>query len=634
MNPIIKAVKALQELGWKKIWYYALYQIGLRSGHYLRTMPVTHEPFGGAPALAPYPQFPHISEGQQDQVLIAADQICRGSVSLFGGKPSSLDLTLGASSLHWSRLERSSPEKDIKMIWEPARFGWAITLARAYAYSGDPSYARFFWEKTLKFIDLHPPNLGRQWQSGQEVAIRLMVWIFCDRVLANAPSSSADNRRRLWQSIADHANRIPPTLIYAQAQNNNYLISEAAGLYTAAQYLPAHPNAQKWRQLGWDWLNWAFQNQIDENGTYVQHSVNYHRMMLQLAVFADHIRRLAGDADWPEPTLKRLQAATRWLQSLTDPETGRTPNLGANDGALIFPLSNQPFTDYRPTVDAAAKAFLEIDIYDPPALSEFADWLDLSAPAVKMPRHPQAPDLLRLDRPEGRAFLHTANYNDRPSHADQLHADLWWQGVNIALDPGTFQYNALPPWDNALASTAVHNTLIVDGKDQMQRAGRFLWLGWAQGEVVGYEMEEDGSIKRVIAEHDGYRHLGVQHRRSLQSTRNGWFVIDSLMPCRKARNKVHQFQLTWMLPDWKYQLKAENCLLLESPDIKFKLIIEGTCEVNLFRAGECIHGEMKNHPTWGWIASSYGTKQPALMVVATQSGMLPSIFHSIFLFNA
>ncbi len=163
------------------------------------------------------------------------------------------------------------------------------------------------------------------------------------------------------------------------------------GCILAAQYLPAHPNAQKWRQLGWDWLNWAFQNQIDENGTYVQHSVNYHRMMLQLAVFADHIRRLANDADWPEPTLKRLQAATRWLWSLTDPETGRTPNLGANDGALIFPLSNQPFTDYRPTVDAAAKAFLEIDIYDTPALSEFADWLDLSAPAVKMPRQPLSP---------------------------------------------------------------------------------------------------------------------------------------------------------------------------------------------------------------------------------------------------
>ena len=491
-----------------------------------------------------------------------------------------------------------------------------------------------FGRRHFKFIDLHPPNLGRQWQSGQEVAIRLMVWIFCDRVLANAPSSSPDNRRRLWQSIADHANRIPPTLIYAQAQNNNHLISEAAGLYTAAQYLPAHPNAQKWRQLGWDWLNWAFQNQIDENGTYVQHSVNYHRMMLQLAVFADYIRRLANDADWPEPTLKRLQAATRWLWSLTDPETGRTPNLGANDGALIFPLSNQPFTDYRPTVNAAAKAFLEIDIYDTSALSEFADWLDLSAPAVQMPHNPLAPDMLRLDKPEGRAFLHTANYNDRPSHADQLHADLWWQGVNIALDPGTFQYNAPPPWDNALASTAVHNTLVVDGKDQMQRAGRFLWLGWAQGEVIGHEMEEDGSIKRVIAEHNGYRHLGVQHRRSLQSTRNGWVVIDSLMPCRNARNKVHQFQLTWMLPDWKYQLKAENCLMLEGLDFKCKLIIEGTCEINLFRAGECIHGEMKAHPTWGWIAPSYGTRQPALMVVATQSGMLPSIFHSIFLFNA
>ena len=37
----------------------------------------------------------------------------------------------------------------------------------------------------------------------------------------------------------------------------------------------------------------------------------------------------------------------------TDPETGKTPNLGANDSAYIFPLTSLDQNDFRPVVDAA-----------------------------------------------------------------------------------------------------------------------------------------------------------------------------------------------------------------------------------------------------------------------------------------
>ena len=35
---------------------------------------------------------------------------------------------------------------------------------------------------------------------------------------------------------------------------------------------------------------------------------------------------------------------------------------------------------------------------------------------------------------------------------DQLHLDLWWRGLNIAQDAGTYLYNADPPWDNPLVT--------------------------------------------------------------------------------------------------------------------------------------------------------------------------------------
>lgn len=623
MNTLDKFITAFRELGASKLWFYARYQAGLRSGYFRWLTPSRRDNFDGKPGLPPFARFPEISQAQRDLALTEADKIRRGFVRLFGAELQPLNLDVGVSSQHWTDLEKIPPDEDIKLIWEPARFGWAISLARAYAFSGDSVYARDFWEKSLFFLNAHPPNLGRQWQSAQEVAIRLMVLVFCDRVFATADSSTLENRRRLWQAIGEHANRIPATLVYARAQNNNHLLSEAAGLFTAGHYLPTHPQAKKWRQLGWGWLNWGFQHQITEFGTYVQHSVNYHRLMLQIALFADHLRRTAGDEAWPEATLGRLAEATRWLWALTDPETGRTPNLGANDGAYLFPLSAQAWADYRPVVSAAARAFLKQDIYDQDGLQEMGDWFNLTAPIPEIVKQPQAADMLRVNSGGGRAFLRTAQFVDRPSHADQLHVDLWWRGVNVACDPGTYRYNAPPPWDNALQSSKVHNTLTVDGGEQMSRIGRFLWLDWAQAEVLAHALDDEGRLVWITAEHDGYCRLGLRHQRKIQAIEKGWQVTDSLCSHEKPNQTSHEVRLTWLLPDWDWTFEAGEKLHLIGPHFELRLAIGGTEDLTLVRAGETIHGSIPADPTWGWISPTYSVKQPALMLIAVSTGMLP-----------
>jgi len=633
MNPIVKSFKAIRDLGLPKIWYYTVYQVGLRTGHYRRVLPSKGSKYEGQPGLPPYKKYPEITPEQREHALAAAEEVLQGQTRLFGGDPTPLDLDAGASDQHWSLLAQEPPKQDIKFIWEPARFGWAVTLARAYAISGDPRYARDFWDKTGYFLEAHPPNLGRQWQSAQEVAIRLMVLVFCDRVFANAPSSTPKNRKRLLQAVAEHASRIPPTLVYARAQNNNHLLSEAAGLLTAGLYLPDHAHAGGWVKSGWQWLNWCFQNQIDEFGTYIQHSTNYHRLMLQIALYADHLRRLSGSNEWPVATQARLDAATRWLWALTDPDNGRVPNLGANDGAYIFPLTSQPFQDYRPVVDAAAKAFLGQDLYSSPFLSEMAAWFNCHAEATQEQKQSQAPDFLRVSGKQGRAFLHTAHYQDRPSHADQLHADLWWRGVNIALDPGTYQYNAPPPWQNALSVTGVHNTLTLDGRDQMLRAGRFLWLDWAQTEVVAHAVNDHGELERVTAEHDGYRKLGARHQRTLISNEDGWIVTDSVFPIKLPHQQSHRARLTWLLPDWPYTFEAENRIHLQGPQFAVWLEIKGAQQINIFRGGECLYGDLPSKPAWGWTAPNYGKKVPALMFLAEQESLLPLAFESTWRFE-
>jgi hypothetical protein len=413
--------------------------------------------------------------------------------------------------------------------------------------------------------------------------------------------------------IAQHAARIPITLCYARAQNNNHLVSEAVGLYTAGVLLNTHPEAQDWRKLGWKWFNRAVNKQVSADGTYVQHSTNYHRLFLSLAVWMQHMAMRAGDS-LPETTLEKLAAATRWLANHLDVSSGLAPNLGHNDGARILPLAGGKFNDFRPILQAASWAFLNQHALPPGEWDSQAGWF-LGAPLSDANTIPPAEPL--------RAFFHCEHYSSRPAHADQLHLDLWFRGQNIALDAGTYQYNAAQPWENGLAHTRNHNTVGVDGQDQMTRAGRFLWLDWAQGREL---FSPAANIQ--VAEQDGYlRRRGILHRRTVDQQPDGWRVSDELLPAGSPQT-AHLFRLHWLMPDWEWSLEGQTLRLKGGQDpFQFEItIIEGNgqpLDIQLIRAGKVLKGIQEDVPTLGWVSPTYGVKQPALSLRASLSAFAP-----------
>ena len=143
-------------------------------------------------------------------------------------------------------------------------------------------------------------------------------------------------RQRLLASIVEHAQRIPPTILYARAQNNNHLITEAVGLYTAGCLLLDHPQSARWRKLGWRWFTWAILHQIDPDGTYVQQSTNYHRLMLEAALWFFAQARQA-DQPLPAPVQQRLAVATRWLYAYFDKISGFVPTWDTTTAHIFFP---------------------------------------------------------------------------------------------------------------------------------------------------------------------------------------------------------------------------------------------------------------------------------------------------------
>jgi hypothetical protein len=650
MPALRQILQAAAELGLGQLALYGIYRLGLKSGHYKRLTPAGEQ--SSAPVkpaweinthILPLPEAHKLRQiTNLDALYAEADEIVSGEVRLFGGEPVTLVLTHSGPLMHWS--ETPEEAEDIKPVWEAARFGWAIILARAYHASGVEDYAQAFWRHTEEFLRANPANMGAHWASAQEVALRLIALVFAIQVFAGSEHSTPERMAVLAQALAEHAQRIPPTLVYARAQNNNHLISEAAGLYTAAAALPTHPEAKRWKKLGWKWLNAAFQSQIDVDGTYIQQSSNYHRLMLQAALWVFNIQRNAfPDEVFPKASTARLEAAARWLFELMDPVSGGVPNLGPNDGAYILPLSTCPFSDYRPVVQAAGAAFMQKRLVEAGAWDEMTAWFGLDdVPALtKEPGQneiPQGSSAHTLQHQDAWAYLRAVQLHARPGHADQLHLDLWWRGLNIAQDAGTYLYNAANPWDNALTHTAVHNTIMVDGIEQMRRAGRFLYLEWAQAENPKYEQAQDGSWQRLSAQHNGYRRLGIVHKRVVTVDQQGEWVISDLVSGASGQ-KTHQARIQWLLPDWEYRIESEQedfktTIFLTSPwSTQISLILRWmdapgqtasqAFQWGLARGGQLAAGTGLVQPTWGWTSPTYGYKMPALAFYVTVSARLP-----------
>jgi len=600
----VQTLKTIRELGPARSLAFLAYQALKRSGAYRLwgpPRPAAPTPRFRRPVFTPPRQAPGAALKAAPKA--AAEEIdarLSGETILFGAVPAPLDFSVPGPLDHWTAYDRGRIDgRDVKFLWEPARFGWACDLARAYAAGGDERLKDFLAGRWTVFIRDNPPSRGPQWASGQEVALRLIHLVFAEAVMGPCIPD-------FGRVVAVHAARIPPTLLYAYAQDNNHLLSEAAGLFTAGAVLPDHPKADRWRRLGWRVFNRAVRRQFGPDGDYVQQSASYHRLALVLAVWTAAVAGQAGMA-FPPETADRLAAGTRWLLALCDPDTGRVPNLGPNDGARILPLSPVAHADYRPELQAAARMFLGRPAFDPGPWDAAGDWLGADKAGPRQAETARGSGgMIRLDHPDldSHAFLRAARFTGRPGHADQLHVDLWLGGENVALDPGTFSYNADPPWDNALQTAHHHNTLTVDGRDQMTRAGRFRYVDRAQAAVL------EAGPTRAAAEHDGYRQLGLVHRRTLGAVPGGWRVADRV----EGSDARREIRLHWLLPDWPWRLEGAR-LTLDGPGGPLSLEIslpDGLpFEIALARAGEALIGPPPA-PTMGWVSPTYAVKEPAL----------------------
>ncbi len=533
------------------------------------------------------------------------------------------------STKHWSQISDEG-QVDIKFIWEASRFNMVYALARAYAYDQDERYAKAFWKLVASWAASNPPNTGPNWMDGQEAALRLMAWTFGLYAFLDSPSTLPDHIAQLTTLIAAHARRIYSNTDFAIFTRGNHSISEALGLWMTGLLFPELKDAEKYLSFGRVSLEREALQQVFPDGGYSMYSLNYHRFVLQMILYALRLGELNRQL-FPDTFYRVADRSVDYMTQLIDLQTGQMPVYGSNDGALVLPLNSCDFTDYRPVLQMGSFVTKGKKLFESGAWDEDLYWLCGSESLITKVDAPEQSNrsflnggVYVLHNANSKAVIRCTDFQERPSHADQLHLDLWWRGNNIACDAGTYLYSGDGIWRNGLAHTCVHNTVVVDSKDQMKMVSRFTWVDWAQGKVL----QDDE--KKWQGQHNGYTHLSdpVTHKRTvfvLDDDR--WLVLDHLNGMQP-----HHYSLHWLFCDAEFgvqQLAAAHKLVLTYSDSELS---ESRVNIQMgILAGESRFSVVRADPksTRGWRSKYYGQKESAISAML-ETDQTQAVFWTFF----
>lgn len=535
--------------------------------------------------------------------------------------------------VHWSKvLRHEAAVGDVKLTWEAARFPQAFFMARAAAFHPQSAaeLAAAFFEQIEGFIAASPAGKGVHWNSGQEIVLRLIAWSFGLHVFAglgHAPNAAL--AAALQQHLQQCAAHLAAHIQYARdSVDNNHLISEALGLYLLGVSLPAHNDDASARMIhhGLSLLEQQAEIQFHSDGSYLMHSHNYHRAVLQEYLWAISCTVGAG-RQCPPSWQAALERSLDFLLAQQNPGDGRLPNFGANDGSLPLPLSSCDFSDFRPLLQAISVATRRERVYRRGPWDEMALWL--FGPAVlELPvRSPDRKSasfttggyhVLRGRDAGSYATLRCGcgNQAGRFSQIDMLHLDLWWRGHNVLADAGSYLYNGPQPWHEYFLGTGSHNTVEVDGADQMLHLRRFKNIYSTRAKLLRFEDHPEWALAE--GEHYGFQRLPGKcvHRRSVLFVKDElWIVID-----RIEGEGSHGRRLHWLGGDYPFQ--ADNnpaSLRLTTPD--------GLFTISTFdQSGVALHGDIvagQETPPRGWISRYYGEKSAVPSFAVEGYGPLP-----------
>jgi hypothetical protein len=449
---------------------------------------------------------------------------------------------------------------DHKVIWEINRHQHWLALARAHHLAGDRRCYDEFVRQLEDWLAANPPLGGINWASMLELALRTLSWLWALHLFAPA---AADEQDPAAPWMVDLLVALDRQLTHVERNlslyfsPNTHLSGEALALYVAGATLPELRASGRWLALGRDVLAREATRQIRPDGGHAELSAHYHRYSTDFYLLALQVARASGDpAEAVLADAARRQA--RYLRTVAD-DTGRLPLIGDDDGGQLFPICGRLPADCRDTLAVAAMVLGEPALAIGPAPEE-AYWRTGDVPAARALRG------MRTEWPS--AVLAATGYcisrtgdgdhlvfdagphgylNGGHAHADAHAVTATIGGLPLLVDPGTATYTMDPTVRDRFRSTAMHNTVVVNGRPQSVPRGPFHWERTTEAICSIARLGEGAEY--FEARHHGY--VPIVHARAVLALHGlAWFIVDHLLHAAGTGEDVRTDAFWHLHPDW------------------------------------------------------------------------------------
>ena len=427
---------------------------------------------------------------------------------------------------------------DIKGVWEISRFSHLFYFIRAYMLTKDKKYYIAFSNQIKDWIKNNEYSYGPNFKCGQEATLRMINVLITYESFKYYNLTSVDDEKNVKKIVETSYKKVLSNFFYAhKCIKNNHTLSEITGLIIGAWCSNDHKKLKKAYRL----LNKEIDNQFFDDGGYVQYSFNYQRFAFQIIEFALSITDKTG-YDIEIQNKDKLKKSVLQLYQLQD-ESGILPNYGSNDGALIFPLHTCDYLNYKPTLNSLHVQLTDNRLYEYGDYDEELLWFNCtdrdSLPIESIKRQDikfSDSGLYSLRSNNSHMMIILQNFKNRPAQMDQLHIDLWHKGINVSCDSGTYSYAS--KLGKSLSLTNAHNTVKINGVEQMNKHGHFMIYDWSS--ALDAEFKED-YFEGKMKSKNGYSHKRVVSYKdnefivkdSVESKEN--YVINFHTPCEIKR---------------------------------------------------------------------------------------------------
>lgn len=525
------------------------------------------------------------TEARHQDMTVARDA-CLGRFTMAG-----CPMQFGGD-LPWQRLD-VHPDREWWIEWSKGYFG--LDLAYAYGRTRDPRFVRA-WEALVEGWVRHvPPSFGPTDAIGR----RLQNWIYAWNAFERAGAPLGFQADAVIEGMLAQADHLQAHL----TPERNHRTLELYALFVVALAFDQRGDADARRTFAWAALQENLLADVRPDGVHREQSTHYHMVVLRSFVAARENARRFG---LPIPAVydARLSRAVEFAASLQRPD-GTIPALSDSDSA-----------DYRDLLRLASGQLGRPDIL----------WVASNG------REGATPATTSCSFDDGgyhiqRSARTASADNGRPRHLvfdcgpigdgghghyDMLSVDAW-AGEPLVTDPGRYTYYEGPDtsdtrnWRRWFKGTAAHNTVCVDGLDQVPYQ-----TGRPRGALPEARLVSRGATP--LAEWlTGEAHspcYDAVHRRSVVFVDDDyWIVIDDL-----RAGRTHDYDLRWHLPHAAEGHTVVHGRAVSAPAVT--LVIPGPSPLLLEK---------------GWVSPAYGVRHAAPVISARVTSASHARFVTVIL---